>query len=110
MRKLLILILFLLPIISFGQIYNVTIKSENGNVSQTGFIDEKGEKEGKWTSYTPDGHICSIGFYKDNLKVGKWETYKSKGILWSEITYNNGKKVHGKIYGNNGEVIEERCF
>ena len=110
MKHLLIFFLFLIPLMGSCQLYPVTIKNELGVITQTGFIDEDGEKEGEWISYGPPNVIRGIGYYKDNKKIGTWRTFKDTGIIWSELTYKNGEKVHGKIFDDYGQVVEERCF
>jgi antitoxin component YwqK of YwqJK toxin-antitoxin module len=110
MKSLLISILFIIPIISTCQLYPVTIKNDSGVIIQTGFIDDHGEKEGEWVSYGPPNIIRGIGYYKDNNKIGTWRTFKDNGIIWSELTYKNGERVHGKIFDDYGQVVEERCF
>jgi antitoxin component YwqK of YwqJK toxin-antitoxin module len=110
MKSLLISILFIIPIISNCQLYPITIKNESGVISQTGFIDENGEKEGEWLGYGPQNVIYYVGYYKDNKKVGTWKTFKEDGVIWSEITYKDGKRISGRIFGDNGEVVDERYF
>lgn len=110
MKHLLIFFLFLIPLMGNCQLYPITIKNESGVITQTGFIDEDGEKEGEWISYGPANVIRGIGYYKDNKKIGTWRTFKDNGAIWSELTYKNGEKVHGKIFDDYGQVLEERCF
>lgn len=109
MKQIIFLLFILFPSFGICQYKPVTIKGSNGEITQ-GFVDDKGEKEGEWVSYGPSNIIRGIGYYKDNKKVGYWKTFKNDGTIWSELLYKNGEKVHGKIFGDDGEIVEERCF
>ena len=110
MKSLLIFLLIMISKVGMCQLYPVTIKNESGVITQTGFIDEDGEKEGEWISYGPPNVIRGIGYYKDNKKTGTWRTFKDTGIIWSEMVYENGNKIYGRIFDDNGKMLEERKF
>jgi antitoxin component YwqK of YwqJK toxin-antitoxin module len=83
---------------------------------QTNFIDDFGNKQGKWivygknvpgSCYQPD-QMVEEGNYKDNKKTGKWTEYHCNKNLKSELTYADGQ-AHGpsRSYYENGKVEEE---
>lgn len=110
MRSLIIFLFLLTSKVGVCQLYPVIIKNESGVISQTGFIDEDGEKEGEWVSYGPTNVIRGVGYYKDGKKIGTWKTFKDDGLIWSEMIYSDGKKVCGRIFDDNGKILEERRF
>ncbi|CAD8066620.1 unnamed protein product [Paramecium primaurelia] len=54
-----------------------------------GYFNDSGNKQGKWIEliegFTDESEIISYGEYKDGKKIGIWDTYFNKNLLYSSI-------------------------
>jgi len=69
-------------------------------------------KQGKYSlSVISSDKILTTGYYKNNLKDGKWHEYNSQGYTVVEGTYRNGKKVgEWGYYGKMWELVNKYNF
>ena len=85
MKKLL-LILFIIPIISFGQIETTIEYWDNGKVlSQIHYLD--GKRDGSCRYYYENGVLMNEGFYKNGKMTGIWISYHKNGQIKSHGSY-----------------------
>lgn len=84
---------------------------DNGSVKIEGFLDQKGEKNGLWKGYSPDGRIQSEIFYLNGMKNGHGVVFFPNGKPRYIGEYKNDKKVgKWRFYDEKGEVIKEEEF
>ena len=116
MKKLLILPIFLLFLISCSSEIESEIEGKTDSVVErgglyyeefsetpfTGKVTGKeqgrikdGKKEGEWVGYHGNGQLSSKGSYKNGLWEGDWVEYYGDGTLYKRGTgtFKNGEKV-----------------
>ncbi|MFD1294834.1 nicotinic acid mononucleotide adenyltransferase [Lutibacter holmesii] len=71
-----------------GDLTEITLYYDNGEIMQHGFYDKTGELHGGWESYNNDGTRKCVAFYDKGVKVGTW-FYWNKGIKTKVIYENN---------------------
>lgn len=102
MKKILLLLLFFIPSLLFGQnpsyvsyesdpdyIY-YTLTDESGAILEKGTY-YKGKKTGQWIAYHHNGKVHCKFKFKEGKRVGKWKTYDPDGNLIMVHTYKEGK-------------------
>ena len=112
MKKLL-LILFIIPIISFGQTETKIEYWDNGQVlSQIHYLD--GKRDGSCRYYYKNGTIMNEGFYENGKMTGIWMSYHENGQIESHGTYKytesgvySRKDGVWKYYYDNGQLQKE---
>jgi len=112
MKKLL-LILFIIPLIGFGQIETKIEYWDNGQVlSQIHYLDVK--RDGSCRYWYKNGTIMSEGFYKNGKMIGVWMSYHENGKIESHGTYKytesgvyTRKNGDWKYYYDNGQLQRE---
>jgi antitoxin component YwqK of YwqJK toxin-antitoxin module len=65
---------------------------ESGELLMEGPLNSKGEKNGLWKSYYPNGNVWSEGEFKDGLDHGIRKAYYENGQKRFEGKYENGRK------------------
>lgn len=140
MKKILAIVILVLLIVGCRQSIpknwkKITEKYKNGHKATKGYVDEKDNKQGKWTAWRENGNKIYEGYFSDNIVNGKWIFYHENGNVKSKgnfdygdetgkwITFHeNGKKksegVHSfdKLIGlwtcwdKNGKIIEENIY
>ena len=81
-----------LKIVKQGDLYKVTYFHENGNVSQTGFINSNRKLQGTWTSFDVDGKEKSVGQYENGKKSGTW-FFGSNTNSITQVDFGNDNRV-----------------
>ena len=112
MKKLL-LILFIIPIISFGQIETKIEYWDNGKaLSQIHYLD--GKRDGSCRYYYENGALMNEGFYKNGKMTGIWISYHKNGQIKSHGPYKytesgaySRKTGVWKYYYDNGQLETE---
>jgi antitoxin component YwqK of YwqJK toxin-antitoxin module len=74
-----------------GDLKEVTIFYENGEIMQHGFFTKSGKLHGGWESYNSDGTRKCVAFYNEGVKVGTWY-YWDKGIQ-TKVIYDHNKII-----------------
>jgi len=109
MKQIILFLGLILSIEGFSQGKEVVTKYDNGKIYETGYINDKGLKDGSWIGYYEDGSVWAKAAYYNGLKDGIWRVYKPDGELYSEVEYRRGKKLCGRLY-ENGKVVEKKIF
>ena len=112
MKKLL-LILFIIPLIGFGQSETKIEYWDNGNVlSQIHYLD--GKRDGSCRYWYEGGILMNEGFYKNGKMTGIWMSYHENGKIESHGTYKytesgvyTRKNRDWKYYYDNGQLQTE---
>ncbi len=78
-----------------GDIFEVTIYYDNGQIMQHGFLSKNEKLHASWESYNEDGSRKCIATYDKGVKVGTW------------FYYDKGKKTK-VIYDNNKIILVEK--
>lgn len=101
MKKLLFFTVFLFSIVCFsqntplpktisnGDLKDITLFYENGQIMQHGFYTNEGELHGSWESYNIDGSKKCFATYNYGKKIGTW-TYWSESKI-TKIEYRDNK-------------------
>lgn len=74
-----------------GDLFEVTIYYDDGNIMQHGFLTKDNELHASWESYYPNGNRKCVAIYDHGDKVGTW-------YYWfmdkkTKVTYENNKIV-----------------
>ena len=74
-----------------GDLFEVTIYYDDGNIMQHGFLTKDNKLHASWDSYYPNGNRKSVAFYDHGEKVGTW-------YYWfmdkkTKVVYNHNKIV-----------------
>lgn len=80
-----------IKMIKSGDLFEVTIYYDNGNVMQHGFLNADNKLQGSWTSYYEDGSKKCIATYDNGEKVGIWDYYYNDKVV--KVTYENNKPI-----------------
>lgn len=81
-----------IKMVKSGDLFEVTIYYENGNVMQHGFLNTENKLQGSWTSYYEDGSKKCIATYDNGEKVGIWNYYFENSV--KRVTYKKNKIVN----------------
>jgi len=111
--KRLLFILFIIPLLGFGQNETKIEYYDNGNVlSQIHYLDEK--RDGSCRYWYEDGTLMTEGFYKNGKMTGFWMSYHENGQLESHGTYEytesgvySRKDGGWEYYYDNGHLQRE---
>ncbi len=78
---------------------------DTGQIKETGFINEKGERVGEWITYYRNGQENAIVPWVDGKVHGELKMYFQSGQLRGKELWEHGKKVGESIaYWPNGQV------
>ena len=93
-----------------GKLYTGDCESRwinNQLKSSQHYVD--GKDDGEWLFYHIDGAIQTKAYFKQGVRVGKWENFHENGMPWKVQTYDNmGNKIGvWKTYNKQGELIKE---
>ncbi len=77
-----------------GRGTRVTHFYENGLIKETGTYDSKGQLNGDWVQYNPDGSISFQAYFENGEKEGRWFRWENEGQTMYEITYADNKLVN----------------
>lgn len=97
----LIFILFITPIFAQktitpkkeikGDLTEVTIYYNNGEIMQKGSYDKDGKLHGLWESFNKNGSKKCLAYYNYNVKTGTWIYWNKNEI--TEVIYANNKII-----------------
>ncbi|MCC1484358.1 toxin-antitoxin system YwqK family antitoxin [Winogradskyella immobilis] len=102
-KKVLLLFVLLISIVSFAQqerilklnknsnLIDVTYYHDNGVVSQTGSYTLDGKLQGEWLSFNTEGKKNVSANYDNGRKVGKWFFWTNETL--KEVDYTNNAIV-----------------
>ena len=100
-----ILVSILIPFNSFSQTDTIQTEESYLKYNQT---DKNGKRQWLWINYTHIGVRCgwsyikSIGYYRDDNKIGDWNYYTKDGFIEKkEYYYNDSTYLETKYYNNN---------
>lgn len=79
-----------------GDLTEVTLFYETGEIMQHGFYNKSGELHGGWESYNRKGEMTCYATYNHGVKVGIWTYWNDKEI--TKITYNENEVVDLKVF------------
>ena len=74
-----------------GDLFEVTIYYDNGQVMQHGFLTQENELHASWESYYENGNRKCIATYDHGVKVGTWFYYYYDKR--TKVVYDNNKIV-----------------
>jgi len=111
--KRLLFILFIIPLLGFGQNETKLEYYDNGNVlSEIHYLD--GKRDGSCRYWYEDRTLFSEGFYKNGKMTGFWISYYNNGQVLSQGTYKytesgvySIKDGVWKYYYDNGQLESE---
>lgn len=81
-----------IKMVKSGELVEVTIFYNNGNVMQHGFMTPKSELHDTWESYYEDGTLKCEATYDKGKKVGTWHYYYPNALT-KRVTYKDNKVV-----------------
>ncbi|WP_298365672.1 hypothetical protein [uncultured Lutibacter sp.] len=81
-----------------GNLQEITLFYDNGNIMQHGFYTNDGKLHASWESYNMDGTKKCYATYNYGVKVGTW-TYWSKDKI-TKVEYDNNKIISIEEFDN----------
>ena len=90
---LLFLSIFLSSTLMGQQLMQTFYNSDKKFLKEEYRVNEKGELDGKYTSFFENGNLKSTGFFSNNKSTGEWAYYFSSGELRMKGNVSNGKNV-----------------
>ena len=118
MKKILLIALMFLTFNSYSQIQSVwkfetkgdlqevTLYYENGNIKNHGFYTEDGKLHASWESYYIDGSRKCYSTYNFGVKVGIW-TYWDKNKI-TKVEYDNNKIISEKEFNIETSIKKDK--
>jgi len=111
--KRLLFILFIIPLLGFGQNETKLEYYDNGNVlSQIHYLD--GKRDGSCRHWYKNGQLMNEGFYKNGKMTGPFMSYYENGQIQSHGNYKytesgvySRKDGVWKYYYDNGTIQSE---
>lgn len=79
-----------------GDLVEVSLFYETGQLMQHGFYNKKGELHGGWESYNLNGEMTCYATYDRGVKVGVWTYWNKDKVI--KVTYEKNKIVDVKEY------------
>ncbi|NNF20252.1 MAG: nicotinic acid mononucleotide adenyltransferase [Flavobacteriaceae bacterium] len=76
---------------------------DNGEISQMGTYNFKGELHGKWTSFDEQGNKSSIGTYENGVKTGKWFFWGQDKLR--EVDFDNNAIASVQEWSNSSQLV-----
>ncbi len=87
-------------------LYNTT--KHKGNIIRTiQYMD--GKKHGEYKSYSDDGYVEYICYYKHNIKEGPATFYYTNGQIDNECNFVNGVINGMRIWYFNDGILKKKC-
>ncbi|MDC3218556.1 hypothetical protein OAU12_03350 [Flavobacteriaceae bacterium] len=67
-----------------------------------------GKDDGEWLFYYIDGTIQTKAYFKEGVRIGKWEYFYENGMPWKVQTYDSlgNKTGKWKTFSEKGELIK----
>ena len=68
-------------------------------------LDQNSLKQGKWTKNHPNGKLRYVGMFKNDIPIGIFKHYDTKGKLTVNLEYfNEGQSAAARLYHPNGKI------
>ena len=77
----------------------------DGKLQMSGWYDNNGNKQGKFTFYYHDGTASIEGEYLDNLKFGEWQYYHPNKKLHQKVVYSESDFIVKEFYDSAGKAL-----
>ena len=91
-----------------AQLRSVTLTDNKGRIIETGYLNEKNNKDSLWYSYGENGKIAAEMEYTNGERSGVWRFYNEEGHIIFRVRYVDGKKRVGKQWDDKGRLIDYR--
>ena len=71
-----------------------------------------GKDDGEWLFYYIDGTIQTKAYFKEGVRIGKWEYFHENGMPWKIQIYDDDGNKDGvwKTFNKQGELTKETSF
>ena len=79
-------------IVPIGDLFEVTIYYNNGNIMQKGFLNKDNKLHASWESFFENGDRKCVATYDNGIKVGVWYYWDLEGKK-TKVTYENNKVI-----------------
>ena len=92
MRGILYFFVFVMPLVTSGQVLQKTYYPEGGGVKEEYYLISEENKilDGPYKSFYRDGILKNEGQFKDNKSVGLWKYYFANGKIRMQGEIDNG--------------------
>lgn len=92
--------------------YETTTYHDNGNIKESGCLDNQKRKVGTWTYYSIEGtKIAKLNFNEHGLKHGEWLIWDDQGVLRTKMEYTNGTRIGiWQVWNASGVLVNERIY
>lgn len=64
-------------------------------------------KNGPYRIYYENGKVDAEGIFKNDIMDGKWYFYHTNGLLSAEELYEDGLRVDGRFWNEDGSILED---
>lgn len=96
---------------STGKILEARVYRD-GELLGVGIVDERGNEQGPWKEYHPNGKLKGEGEFKDAKRIGPWEFFHPNGKVEQKGVYDKKGKAQGtwKWYYEDGNLLREEVY
>jgi len=96
---------------STGVILTAKVYKE-GELTGEGIVDERGNEQGPWKEFHPNGKLKGYGEYKDAKRIGDWEFLHPNGKIEQKGVYDKKGRTQGvwKWYYEDGSLLREENY
>lgn len=88
-----------------GDLVEVTLYYDTGEIMQHGFYNKEGELHGGWESYNKAGEMTCYATYNHGVKIGVWTYWHEKEI--TKVTYDRNEVIDLKVFKKNSFLKNE---
>ena len=74
-------------------------------------LDQNSLKQGKWTKNHPNGKLRYVGMFKNDIPIGIFKHYDTKGRLTVNLEYfNEGQSAAARLYHQMEKLVLPVCI
>lgn len=92
-------------VVPVGDMFEVTIYYDNGNIMQHGFLSKDLQLHASWESYYEDGRRKCYATYNEGAKVGIWYYWYDNKI--TKVEYENNSVISVEDFDYNNIKLNE---
>ncbi len=79
-------------IVPVGELFEITIFYNNGNIMQKGFLNKDNKLHASWESFFENGDRKCVATYDNGIKVGVWYYWDLDGKK-TKVIYKDNKVI-----------------
>jgi antitoxin component YwqK of YwqJK toxin-antitoxin module len=92
-------------VVPVGDMFEVTIFYDNGNIMQHGFLSKDLKLHASWESYYEDGRKKCYATYNEGIKVGVWYYWYDNKI--TKVEYENNSVINVEDFDYENIILDK---